>query len=56
MVSLAKPKLLVSVDAVVWIEFLTKNLADKQMATVLPNFVQVRCWQRIESLVTDTTG
>ena len=55
-VRLATKKLLVSVDAVVGLELLATTLADKHMATVLPKFVLVRCWQRLESLVTDITG
>ena len=55
-VRLAKHKLLVTVDAVVGLELLATTLADKHMATVLPNFVLVRRWQRLESLVTDITG
>ena len=38
-VRLATKKLLVSVDAVVGLELLSKTLADKHMATVLPNCV-----------------
>ena len=45
-----------TVDAVVGLELLATTLADKHMATVLPNFVLVRRWQRLESLVTDITG
>ena len=45
-----------TVDAFVGLEPLATTLADKQMATVLPNFVLVRRWQRLESLVTDITG
>ena len=41
-VRLATHKLIASVDAVVGVELLAKNLAGKQMATVLPNFVLVR--------------
>ena len=55
-VRLATHKLLVSVDAVVWVELLATTLAYKHMATMLPNFVLVRRWQRHESLVTDITG
>ena len=55
-VRLATHKLLVSVDDVVGPELLATTLADKHMATVLPNFVLVRRWQRLESLVTDITG
>ena len=42
LVKLATHKLLVSVDAVVGVELLATTLADKHMATVLPNFVLVR--------------
>ena len=55
LVRLATQKLLVSVDDVVGLELLATTLADN-MATVLPKFVLVRCWQRLESLVADTTG
>ena len=53
---LATKNLLVFVDAVVGLEFLATTLADKHMATVLPNCVLVRRSQRLESLVTDITG
>ena len=56
MVRLATHKLFVTVDAFVGLEPLATTLADKQMANVLPNFVLVRRWQRLESLVTDITG
>ena len=46
-VRLATHKLIVSVDAVVGIELLATTLADKHMATVLPNFVLVRRWQNL---------
>ena len=49
---LATHKLLVSVDDVVG---LATTLADKYMATVLLNCVLVKCWKRLESLVTDIT-
>ena len=55
LVRLATKKLLVSVDAVVGLELLATTLADKHMATVLPNCVLVRRSQRLESLVTDIT-
>ena len=42
-VGLATHKLLVSVDDVVGLELLATTLADKYMATVLSNFVLVRC-------------
>ena len=41
-VRLATKKLLVSVDAVVGLELLPTTLADKHMATVLPNCVMVQ--------------
>ena len=53
---LTTDKLLVTVDAVVGLELLATTLADKHMATVLPNCVLVRHSQRLESLVTDITG
>ena len=52
---LATHKLLVSVDAVVGLELLATTLADKHMANVLPNYVLVMHWQRLEILVTDIT-
>ena len=55
-VRLATHKLIVSVDAVVGLEVLATTLACKHMATVLPSFVLVRHWQRLENLVTDITG
>ena len=55
-VRLATHKLFVSVDGVVGVEFLATILADKHMATMLPKFVLVRRWQRLESLVTDIKG
>ena len=55
-VRLATHKLIVSVDAVVGLELLATTFADKHMDTVLPNFLLVRRWQRLESLVTDITG
>ena len=48
--------LLVSIHVIVGLELLATTLADKHMATVLPNCVLVRRWQRLESLVTDITG
>ena len=53
---LATQKLLMSVDAVVGLKLLTKTLADKHMARLLSNFVLVRRWKRLESLVPGTTG
>ena len=44
-VRLATHKLLVSVDAVVGVELIATTLADKHIATVLPNFVLFRHWQ-----------
>ena len=44
-----------SVNAVVGNELLATTVADKHMASVLPNVVLVRHWQRLESLVTDIT-
>ena len=55
-VRLETKKLLVSVEAVVGLELLAITLADKHMANVLPNYVLVRCSQRLESLVTYITG
>ena len=55
-VRLATHKLIVSVDAVVWVELLATTLAGKLIATVLPNFVLAKDLQRIESFVTDITG
>ena len=52
----AKHKFILSVDAVVAVELLAKTFADKHMATVLPNIVLARHWQRLESFVTDITG
>ena len=56
MVRLAPHKLIVSVDAVVGDELLATTLADKHIATVLPNFVLARNLQRLESFVTNVTG
>ena len=44
-VRLATHKLLVSVDAVVGLELLATTLADKHMATLLPNCLLVRLCQ-----------
>ena len=49
-------KLIVSVVAVVGVELLAKTLADKYMATVLPNCVLARHLQILQSFVTDITG
>ena len=54
-IRLATHKLLVSVYEIVDCEILATTLEDKYMATALPNFVLVRCWQRLESLVIDIT-
>ena len=56
MVRLAIKKLLVSVDSVVGLEILATTLADKHMATVLPNCVLAWHLQSHESLVKDFTG
>ena len=50
-VRLATYKVIVSVDAIVGVEPFATTLADKHMATVLPNFVLFRHWKRLESLV-----
>ena len=55
-VRLATHNLIVSVDAVVWVELLATTLAGKHIATVLPNFVLARHLQRLECFVTDITG
>ena len=55
MVSLAKHKLVVSVDAIVGVELLATTIAGKHMATVLPNYVLVWHLQRLESFFTDIT-
>ena len=55
-VRLTTHKLIVSVDAVIGVELLATTLAGKNMATVLPNFVLARHFQRLESFVTDITG
>ena len=41
------------VDAVVGVELLATTLAGKHLATVLPNFVLARHFQRLESFITD---
>ena len=51
-VRLATHKLIVSADAVVGVELLATNLAGKQLATLLPNFVLAGHLQRLESFVT----
>ena len=55
-VRLAAYKIIVSVDGVVGVEPHATTLGDKHMATVLPNVVLLRHWQRLESLITDITG
>ena len=50
---LATHKLSVSVDEIVCLELIATSLEDKYTNTVLPNFVVVRCWQRLECPVTD---
>ena len=55
-VRLATHKLIVSVDAVVGVEFLATTLVGKHMATVLPNVVLARHLQRPESFITDIIG
>ena len=55
-VRLETKELLVSVDAVVDLEHLAATLADKHMATVLPNYVLVRRSQKLDSLVTYIAG
>ena len=52
-VRLPTHKLLVSVDDINGLEHLVTTFADKHMVTVLPKFVLVRCWQRLESMVTN---
>ena len=44
-VRLVTHKLLVSLDSVIGVELLATTIADKHMATVLPNFVLVWHWQ-----------
>ena len=44
-----------SVDAYVGMELLITTLAEKHMANVVPNYVLVMHWQRLEILVTDIT-
>ena len=53
---LATHMLLVSVDDVVGLELLATTLADKHIATVLPNVVLAMHLQRLESFVTNITG
>ena len=55
-VRLATHKLIVSTDSVVGVTLLATTLAGKHMATVLPNVVLARHFQRLESFVTDITG
>ena len=49
-------RLIVSVDAVVGVDFLEIALADKHIISVLPNCVLARHLQRLESFVTHITG
>ena len=44
-----------SVDANVGVGLLATTLAYKHMANVLPNYMLVMHWQRLEILVTDNT-
>ena len=44
-----------SVNANIGADFLATTLADKHMAIVLPNYMLVMHWQRLEILVTDIT-
>ena len=44
-----------SVNANVGVELLATTLADKYMANVLPTYMLVMHWQRLEILVTDFT-
>ena len=55
-VRLITHKLLVYVDDVFGLELLATTLTDKHMATVLPKFVLIRRWQRLETLLTVITG
>ena len=48
-------RLLLCVDAVAGLELLATSLADKHRATMLPNYVLLRRFQRLESLVTNIT-
>ena len=52
----ATHKLIMSVDAVVGVELLATTLAGKHIATVLPNCLLAKHFQRLESIVTDITG
>ena len=49
-------RLLLCVDAVAGLELLATSLADKHMATMLPNYVLLRRSQRLVSLVTNIKG
>ena len=42
-------------DAYVGVDLLATTLADEHMANVLPNYVLLMHWQRLEILVTDIT-
>ena len=44
-----------SVDANIGVILLATTLAEKHMAIVLPNYMLVMHWQRLEILVTDIT-
>ena len=44
-----------SLDANVGMGFLATTLADKHMANILPNYMLVMLWQRLEILVTEIT-
>ena len=55
LVRLAKHKLVLPVDAIVWVELLATTIAGKYMATVLPNYVLAWHLKRLESFVTDIT-
>ena len=54
-VRLETKKILLSVDAVVGLELLATTIAEKHMATLLPNDVLARRSQRLESLFTYIT-
>ena len=45
-----------SVDANVGVELIATTIAEKHMANMLPNYVLVMHWQRLEILVTDITN
>ena len=56
MVRLTTIQLLVPVDDFVGLALLVTTLADKHVASVLPNCVLVRHSKRLESVVTEITG